>query len=337
MTMHSNDSAAGHPCCAIIAAALLVLSVSPPAAAQYSMGTSVVGSGATEASGGGYTLRGTVGQPAVGHSATGDNHLWAGFWYARGAMLPPPMVFANLRILLEGPYAGSRSMSTALNPAHLPTSQPYGGAAFEGKPVFYEGPESASPVPSGAVDWVVVELRSGTAASDSVSARAGLVMSDGFVRDTDGSSLLEFPGLDTGPYYVVVRHRNHLPVMSSGTVIVGPSPPAYDFTDAMSKAYTPLGDPMASLGDGYFGLFACDANRDGVVNYFNPFSGDDRTAVLAALAGDVTAEMTGYFLADVNLDGKVNYFNPFTGDDRTGILQALGGNVTQEYVSQVPD
>ncbi|NNF58308.1 MAG: hypothetical protein HKN04_08700 [Rhodothermaceae bacterium] len=51
----------------------------PAANAQYTLTRSVIASGATDAAGGSYSLRGTVGQAAVGQSSSGSYALCAGF------------------------------------------------------------------------------------------------------------------------------------------------------------------------------------------------------------------------------------------------------------------
>ena len=65
------------------------------------------------------------------------------------------------------------------------------------------------------VDWVLVELRTGTAAGTKVATRAAFLKSDGTIVDTDGTSPVQFTGLSAGNYYIVIRHRNHLAIMSA--------------------------------------------------------------------------------------------------------------------------
>ena len=57
-------------------------------------------------------------------------------------------------------------MSTSLNTANqIPLTQPFGNAPWS-----YNGTESVSSLPSNLiVDWVLVELRTGTAASTTVA------------------------------------------------------------------------------------------------------------------------------------------------------------------------
>ena len=61
---------------------LLVLLAAGPAAAQYQLTRSVIGSGVTDASGGAYSLKAVVGEPAVGTAAGGAYVLCQGFWCA---------------------------------------------------------------------------------------------------------------------------------------------------------------------------------------------------------------------------------------------------------------
>ena len=70
-------------------------------------------------------------------------------------------------------------------------------------------------IPDSVVDWVLVELRTGTASGTKVATRAAFLKSDGTIVDTNGISPLQFTGLGDGNYYVVVRHRNHLAIMSA--------------------------------------------------------------------------------------------------------------------------
>jgi uncharacterized repeat protein (TIGR01451 family) len=64
------------------------------------------------------------------------------------------------------------------------------------------------------VDWVFLEFRDKNDNTNVLETRAAFVQRDGDVVDVDGESLLEFCSLDV-EYYVVVRHRNHLGVMTA--------------------------------------------------------------------------------------------------------------------------
>ncbi len=71
-----------------IAAALLVLfACAVPASADYVISQSVIGSGGGAASGGSYSVIGTVGQPAIGITQGGSYIGEIGFWYQPGWIL----------------------------------------------------------------------------------------------------------------------------------------------------------------------------------------------------------------------------------------------------------
>ena len=74
--------------------------------------------------------------------------------------------------------------------------------------------------------------------------RAAFIKSDGTIVDTDGTSPVQFTGLSDGDYYVVIRHRNHLAIMSASAIPLSSSSALYDFTTSQSQAYTTGTDPM---------------------------------------------------------------------------------------------
>ena len=71
----------------VLAAIVLVFVLSAPSSAQYQISPSVVGSGGGSASGGSYSLLGTVGQPAIGVVSGGSYTNEIGFWYQPGWVL----------------------------------------------------------------------------------------------------------------------------------------------------------------------------------------------------------------------------------------------------------
>jgi hypothetical protein len=105
-------------------------------------------------------------------------------------------------------------MSTNLNSQGvIPKHQP-----FNLLPWSYTGSEEVITVPENVVDWVLVELRTGTEKGSAESWRAGFLKNNGLVVDLDGTSDLGFENLTGNKYYVVIYHRNHVSVMSSGLV-----------------------------------------------------------------------------------------------------------------------
>ena len=197
-------------------------------------------------------------------------------------------VTAKIMVFLEGPYTNN-VMSTALsNNSLVPTSQPYNT-----QPWNYSGGETVSNVPTNVVDWVLLELRSGTSASMVVARRAAFLRNDGMVVDLNGQTGILFPGVQSGQYYIVIRHRNHLAIMSRNSVLLTDSSSIYDFTTSENKAYG--NQPMKSLGSGKFGLFAADGNANGSVN------NSDYNSIWKRQNGTL-----GYEDGDFDLNGGVN-------------------------------
>lgn len=193
--------------------------------------------------------------------------------------------------LFAGSYAGGGLMRTDLNAAGLiPLSQPYSDPAFAGTPRAYAGTESVVAIPNAnVVDWVLVELRTDVSAASTVARRAGFILNSGIVRDLDGVTPLQFSGVPDGNYYVVVRHRNHIGVMSSFAVQLFNGSMSIDFTNNVGKAFGTEG--LVQLESGQFGLYSGDADGDEEVG-----AGDD-----TAWVG--TNGIAGYLVTDFNLSG----------------------------------
>lgn len=204
--------------------------------------------------------------------------------------------YANLKVFLQGSYTGSGTMTTSLNSAGMiPIHHPFNDTLGIWD---YTGSERIYNLPADIVDWVLVELRTGTAASTTVGKRAALLKSDGSIVDLDGISQVEFKGIVPGNYYIVIRHRNHLAIMSANPVSLSfTNSLFYDFSTAQTQAYGT--NPMKDLGGGVFGLIGGDGNADGIVDYPN-----DILDLWFQNFG-----LTGYFDSDSNMDGLVDYPN----------------------------
>ena len=168
------------------------------------------------------------------------------------------IIIANLKVYLQGPYAGGGFMTTTLSTNTLiPLNS---NDAYSTTVYGYTASIVGSIPNSDIVDWVLVELRTGDASGTKVATRAGFLKSDGTIVDTNGVSPLQFAGLGDGNYYVVVRHRNHLAIMSASAIPLSSNSALYDFSTAQLQAYGT--NPMADLlGNGtVFGMIAGDAN-----------------------------------------------------------------------------
>lgn len=202
-----------------------------------------------------------------------------------GELISEKEFFADIKIFLQGAYDSGSMRTDLLDLDLIPLIQPYADSQYE-----YKGNESVSEIPAGVVDWVYLEFRS-TTTGQALAKRAAFLKSDGKIVDLDGSSAVSCGNLRPGNFYIVVGHRNHLPVMSSNKIQVGEDPTTYDFTTGTSKFY---GTDAPDLGSGVRGMYAGDANASMIV------SAADASAVTAALG------QSGYLNTDINMSGIVS-------------------------------
>jgi hypothetical protein len=197
-------------------------------------------------------------------------------------------ITANLKAFLQGPFTtpGDSMRTSLLQQRVLPLQQPYSGVPWN-----YSGTESVGSIPSGVVDWVLVELRTDTSAVSKVATRAGFIKDNGSIVDIDGVSPVSFGNVAAGNYYVVIRHRNHLAVMSRTAIALNQASGMYDFTTSQGQAYGT--SPMRLVGTKYT-MYAGDGNQSGIVTAAD------------ANAAYVEINTLGYNVDDINLSGIVS-------------------------------
>jgi parallel beta-helix repeat protein len=202
-----------------------------------------------------------------------------------------PGLLVDVKVYLQGAFNGTGQDTTLRHNTLLPLLQPYNAVPWN-----YAGTENVDPsqgIPAGAVDWMLVELRTGTAANTAFAWRAGWMMTDGAIKGTAGISPIGFPGLDPGNYYVVIRHRNHLAIMSATALPISSASANYDFTTGQGQAFG--SNPMVQVGS-VFCLIAGNGNGDATVNAV------DRNSIWRVQNGNIN----GYYSGDFNLNGIVN-------------------------------
>jgi len=217
--------------------------------------------------------------------------------------LADPKYTFNVTAFLRGAWNGT-AMNTNLNSGGIiPLSQPYNTTPFN-----YTGKDSVQSIPNGnIVDWVLLELRkpasglpSDATSSTIIGRKAGFLLNNGTVVDLDGVTPLSFNISKQGPSFVVIRHRNHLGVLSNSIPSNAAGTFANDYS-VLTNSYNPSGaasDPVVLLsgGGGKYGLWGGDANKNGVVN------GTDLSAIMLAIASSAS----GYLFTDANLSNSTN-------------------------------
>ena len=118
------------------------------------------------------------------------------------------------KVFLQGPLNGLTMNDDLRNAALLPNNEPYGSGLNES----FSATVLSATGNDAVTDWVTVELRDATDPTIVVSTRSALVQRDGDVVDMDGVSAVKFVGVAAGNYYVAIKHRNHLSVMTANIV-----------------------------------------------------------------------------------------------------------------------
>jgi hypothetical protein len=210
-------------------------------------------------------------------------------------------VQVQLKVFLQGPFnTGTGTMNKALSTGGVLTTH-FGAGKY----------------PVNAVDSVSIEIRDAQSGSGSTIQRfaPAWLLTDGSIRDFADTAMTKvaWDSIAEGPYYIVVRHRNHLAVMSHDAVALSTTSALYDFTTGQDKAYGT--NPMKGMGTGStapFALYGGDANGVGGVT------------ILDRAVWRTQNSQTGYLSADFNLSGDVS------------ILDRALWRLTNSLASQVP-
>ena len=195
-------------------------------------------------------------------------------------------LYNKIKVFLQGPYISGGSMNHALTSV-LPLTSPYDSSVTI----------SALPnvSPHYIVDWVDVELRTGLS-SASEQRMSAFVLENGSVVDITGNPILEWQYITTTSFYVIIKHRNHLGIVSAnahtfsydqGTV------PTVDLTIS-SSVHGGDGTGIMVVETGVLAMFSGDADSNGQVQNFDRYSG------IQSQIG-----FTGYYLGDTNMNGQV--------------------------------
>lgn len=234
------------------------------------------------------------------------------------------------RVFLGGAYDEATGlMNDSLRSKGLiPDQQPYSGISG----LTYTGTETVASDTvfdktggNAIVDWVLVELRDGNAPSTVLSTRAAFVQRDGDIVDVDGVSDLYYPEMGKGDYYVAVRHRNHLGVMSHIAYTFGNLPVEVDFTQTSTGNYQlsgPTGTAFAQmeiggarvLWPGNTSAESANGSHTGNRVIFQGPAAESEAVYFRVLLDAMNNMFLPVFIAtdaydrtDANMDGKVIY------------------------------
>lgn len=214
----------------------------------------------------------------------------------------------NVTAHLRGSWSGN-SMVANLNSSNLlPLTQPYNDASFNN----YNGGESVAAgffaSRPNIIDWVLIEFRKPASGlpgnanfASSIGRRAAFLTTAGTIVDLDGVTPITVPLTKQGAGFVVVKHRNHLGIMSNSLPSNAVGTYANDFS-SIANYYdnvSATSDPaqlMPGSSPAKYGLWGGNANKDAIVN-----AGD-----IALVKSNANISLNGYVFGDVNMDGTVN-------------------------------
>ena len=276
---------------------------------------------------GGAVTSGTVSVPAYRSKV---------FYKVDGTLcsIPPPTYSVSAKVFLGGAMTWSSGMMRDdLRAASLvPTTEPYTalGYSLENTGAAVSSTVQTATGNLAMVDWVVLELRNNDAGYTVAGRRAAILRKDGSVVATDGSSQVPF-NVATQGKYLVVRHRNHLGVMTS--TVLSSNALTIDFTLSTAATYG-ANAQYVDPGTLKKALWPGNPLADNVIRYTG--GNNDRDMILTAIGGMVpTNAITGYRIEDVNMDAWVIYTG--AGNDRDFILQSTGGTLpTNTRAEQLP-
>ena len=214
-------------------------------------------------------------------------------------------VEVRTRVFLEGTYNSQTGLMTTdlANVNLIPANQTYSRPPYN-----YFGNESVTTNIPNIVDWVLLEARTSISATTVVEQQAGLLRNDGLVVNTDGNIGICFSNLNPDEaYYLVVRHRNHLDIMSREPIAFA-NIQGYDFTNAVSQVYGQ--NQTKTFDDGKIGLLAGDFTGDAIFNFadFNTYSPllnttNQYSEVDANLDGAITIDDFNLYRSNLNIIG----------------------------------
>ena len=161
-------------------------------------------------------------------------------------------VTINAKVFLEGAYSQGKMTDNYFQNNQIPLTDPYSKAT------------TVKEIPQKIVDWLLIEIRSDSSSSSTILEKTAFLRTDGKIVDLDGNSEITLKNILEGDYYLVIKHRNHLGIMSKSPIHLSESSQVYDFTSNSEMAYG--NDAMIKLDDNNWGMYSGDGDSNGIIN-----------------------------------------------------------------------
>ncbi|MFN8346635.1 MAG: Ig-like domain-containing protein [Spirosomataceae bacterium] len=223
--------------------------------------------------------------------------------YLQGALfgVSGPLMRDDLRVKgllpLASPYA-------SLNPTMGPASENVNSSA-----VF-----NAASDADDIVDWVFVELRDSHDSTSVVFSRSALLQRDGDIVDVNGTSPVQFIVAEPDTFYVAIRHRNHLGVMTATARPLSAVSTTIDFrqpsTPTYAKSNSAIHQAQVVVDQGR-ALWAGNALADRMIVYQGTNNDVNMiyNQIISAPGNQLfllpNYILKGYFTGDIDMNGDV--------------------------------
>jgi hypothetical protein len=146
-----------------------------------------------------------------------------------------------------------------------------------------------------------------------LDSRSALVQRDGDIVDIDGVSPLKFTSAQPASYFVAVKHRNHLGVMSRNPIVLTTALTVVDFRLLSTPTYvltnSAISQPQVVVDQGV-ALWAGNALYDDKVIYQG--TANDINSIYQIIINDLSNvflspffKLKAYNNSDINMDGEV--------------------------------
>jgi len=132
-------------------------------------------------------------------------------------------VLLSVKIFLERAYDLTNNLMSLENNFEIPLTSP-----------FLEDKRSVTSIPPNVVDWVLLELRK-ISSGGTLFSKSIFLNQNGNIVNDEGLDMVQL-NIRKGDYYILIKHRNHLSIMSSNkNRLDNDSTAYYDFTTGSDK------------------------------------------------------------------------------------------------------
>jgi hypothetical protein len=250
-----------------------------------------------------------------------------------------------LSALLQGPFVATEELmhDSLRRKKIIPLNEPYnnfrplnndylpfthagdGGAEFVNPGVFVKTGNNA------IVDWVMIELRSQADMSKLIATRSAFIQRNGKIVDVDTYGPVKFKKLESSAYYIGIRDRNHLGILSLKPYYLSNSYRRFSILPEEARTFIcnnnydfrDLNNPV--YGEEYFSslvignkrlMWAGNSNADKNIMFQGGGIGEglDKDNVFFNIISDPNNQSAsynhvrdGYYLGDNNMDGFIKY------------------------------